>query len=164
MSNVKPVTWNEVNGSREEWKRRVEVAEDLRRTITKLHRQTYFTNKDAALPALRRAHRLAVVKYMEQIVALSKMAPDYIRRLHDACLERQKCLERKLDLMQKSWREEMFEQFQETLVQYELMYEQVQALKVGVDLSTGELPRAESEKEKGKKSDITGRQLRLVEV
>jgi hypothetical protein len=88
---------------------------------------------------LRKAHRLAVLKYTEQIVALAHMSPNYIRRLFVACVQRRKFLERKLDMMQKSWREDMFEQFQETLVQFELMYEQIWPLKVGVEACADEL-------------------------
>jgi hypothetical protein len=76
---------------------------------------------------------MAVLKYTEQVVALARMSPEYIRRLHAACLGRQKFLERKLDMMQKCWREEMFEHFQETLVRYELTCEQVWALGTGVE-------------------------------
>jgi len=137
-NRVKPATWGEITGSHDEWNRRVEAAEDMRRVIVKLHRQMYFTNKDAVLPMLRRAHRLAKLKYTEHIVALARMAPQYIYRLHAVCLRRQKFLERKLDMMQKSWREEMFEQFQETLVQYELTCEQIWALKVGVEAGAEE--------------------------
>ena len=138
-NRVKPATWGEITGSQNEWDQRVEAAEDMRRVIVKLHRQLYFTNVDAVVPMLRKAHRLAVLKYTEQIVALARMSPHYIRRLFVACVQRRKFLERKLDMMQKSWREERFEQFQETLVQYELTCEQIWALKVGVEAGAEEL-------------------------
>lgn len=138
-NRVKPATWGEITGSHNEWDQRVKAAEDLRQAIQKLHRQLYFTNRDAVVPMLRKAHRLAVLKYTEQMVALARMSPNYIRRLFVACVQRRKFLERKLDMMQKSWREDMFEQFQETLVQCELMYEQIWALKVGVEACADEL-------------------------
>lgn len=119
--NIKPVTWKEISGDCKEWDQRVNTAEDLRQAITKLHRQIYFSNNDAVLPMLRKAHRLATLKYAEQIVALARMTPGYIKRLFIVCVQRHKFLERKLDMMQKSWQEEMFEQFQETLVLYELV-------------------------------------------
>lgn len=115
-----------------EWDQCVRKANELGKAATKIHRQMYFTNKDAVLPMLRRAHQLAMSKYIEQIVALAHISPDYIRRFRVACLERQHFLEHKLDMMQKTRKEQMFEQLQKTLVQYGVIYEQVQALLIGI--------------------------------
>lgn len=120
-----------------EWDRRVQEANALGKAAIKIHRQMYFTDKDAVLPMLRRAHRLAMSKYTEQIVALALIQPDYIRHMHAACLDRQQFLERKLDMMQKAWKEQMFDQFQKSLIQYELIYEQVQALLIGIGGEAG---------------------------
>lgn len=116
-----------------EWDRHVREANELGKVAIKIHRQMYFTDKDAVLPMLRRAHRLAMSKYTEQIVALAHISPDCIRRLHAVCLDRQHFLERKLGVMQKVWREQIFEQFQKTLVQYELIHGQVQALSIAIE-------------------------------
>jgi len=114
-----------------EWDQHIRKANELGKAATKIHRQMYFTNKDTVLPMLRRAYRLAMLKYTEQIVVLAHISPDYIRRLYAACLERQHFLERKFDMMQKVRKEQMFEQLQKTLVQYEVIHVQVQTLLIG---------------------------------
>ena len=115
-----------------EWDRRVRGANRLGEFAVKVHRQMYYTNKDTVLPALRRAHRTAMLKYTEQVVALAYISPDLVRQLLVKCLEHQHFLKRKLDMMQRMWRERLFSQFQKTLLQYEIIYEQAQALSVGV--------------------------------
>lgn len=117
-----------------EWDRRVQEANALGKAAVKLHRQMYFTDKDAVLPMLRRAHRLAMSKYTEQIVALAHISPDCIRCLYVACLKRQQFLKHKWNMMQKVRKEQMFGQLQKTLIQYELIHEQVQALSIGVGI------------------------------
>jgi hypothetical protein len=126
---MEPVTWSEIRGSYTEWDRRVEIAEELRTKIRKLHRQAYYTNKDVVMHVLGKAERRARYAYLEQVVVLARMAPGYIYRLYEACVERRKFLEQKLDMMQRVWRPEMFEQFQKTLLDYELIYDQVEMLE-----------------------------------
>jgi hypothetical protein len=126
---MEPVTWSEIRGDHTEWDRRVEIAEELRIKIRKLHCQAYYTNKDVVARALEKAERRTRYAYLEQVVALARMAPGYIYRLYEACVERRKFLERKLDMMQKVWKPEMFEQFQKTLLDYELIYDQAEMLE-----------------------------------
>ena len=116
-----------------EWDRLVREANRLGDFAVKVHHQMYYTNKDTVLPALRRAHRTAMLKYTELVAALAYISPDLVRQLLVKCLERQHFLERKLDMMQRMWRERLFGQFQKTLLQYEVTYEQAQALSVGVE-------------------------------
>jgi len=115
-----------------EWDRLVREANRLGDFAVKVHHQMYYTNKDTVLPALRRAHRTAMLKYTEQVIALACISPDPVRRLLVKCLERQHFLERKLNMMQRMWRERLFGQFQKTLLQYEVTCEQVWALSAGV--------------------------------
>ena len=115
-----------------EWDRLVREANRLGDFAVKVHHQMYYTNKDTVLPALRRAHRTAMLKYTELVAALAYTSPDLVRQLLVKCLERQRFLERKLDMMQRMWEERLFGQFQKTLLQYEVTYEQAQALSVGV--------------------------------
>ena len=115
-----------------EWDRRVREANRLGEFVVKIHCLMYYTNKDTVLPALRRAYRIAMLKYACQVVALAYISPDPVRQLLVKCLERQRFLGRKLDMMQRMWEERLFGQFQKTLLQYEVTYEQAQALSVGV--------------------------------
>lgn len=75
-------------------------------------------------PAVERAYRLAMLRYMEKMIALGMQEPEYVDSLHDAVVERMHFLERKLDgLMQlaktPSWSEKLFTQFEATLRDYE---------------------------------------------
>ncbi|GAI17845.1 unnamed protein product, partial [marine sediment metagenome] len=120
-----------------EWDQCVRKANELGKAAIKIHRQMYFTDKDVVLPMLRRAHRLAMSKYAEQIVALAHISPDYIRRFRVACLKRRQFLKHKWSMMQKVRKEQMFEQLQKTLIQYEIICEQVQALSTGMGAREG---------------------------
>jgi hypothetical protein len=84
-------------------------------------------------PAVERAYRLAMLRYMEKMIALGMQEPEYVDSLHDAVVERMHFLERKLDgLMQlaktPSWSEKLFTQFEATLRDYEVVYDQAVAL------------------------------------
>lgn len=84
-------------------------------------------------PAVERAYRLAMLRYMEKMVALNLKEPGYVDSLRDAVVERMRFLERKLDgLMQlektPSWSEKLFTQFEATLRDYEVVYDQAVAL------------------------------------
>jgi isocitrate dehydrogenase kinase/phosphatase len=90
----------------------------------KLHERAFETVDDG----LKKAYRRTMLHYMEKAVALEKVAPDYIKRLRDECLARMRFLERKMELMEKVWHEGLYDQFVEVLKEYELAYDQADAL------------------------------------
>jgi len=114
----------------------IQEAEKLLARARKLHERASETGNEA----LEKAYRRAMLFYMEKAVALEKVDPDYISRLRDECLERMRFLERKMELMEKVWHERLYEQYVETLVQYELAHDQAVAL--GWDPPRQPLPEA----------------------
>jgi len=114
----------------------IQEAEKLLARARKLHERASETGNEA----LEKAYRRAMLFYMEKAVALEKEDPDYIGRLRDECLEKMHFLERKMELMEKVWHERLYEQYVETLVQYELAHDQAVAL--GWDPPRQPLPEA----------------------
>ena len=102
----------------------------------KLHERAFETVDDG----LKKAYRRTMLHYMEKAVALEKVAPDYIKRLHDECLAKMQFLEHKMQMMEKVWHERLYEQFVEVLKEYELAYDQAVAL--GWDPPNEPLPEA----------------------
>ena len=130
---LNPVAWDEINGDRDAWDQQVQIAEKLRDKIVKLHRQMYHTSKDTMFSLLHEARRVAMLKYIKQIVILSDMSLDYMHRLQAACVQRCDFLEHKLHLL---WSQRgTFDQFEETLLQYELTCEQTRLLELGVNVA-----------------------------
>jgi hypothetical protein len=102
----------------------------------KIHERAFETVDDG----LKKAYRRTMLYYMEKAVALEKVAPDYIKRLRDECVAKMQFLERKMELMEKVWHERLYEQFIEVLKEYELTYDQADAL--GWDPPREPLPEA----------------------
>ena len=90
----------------------------------KLHERASETGNDG----LEKAYRRTMLYYMEKAIALEKVAPDYINRLRDECLAKMEFLERKMQMMEKVWHERLYEQFVEVLQEYEVAYDQAEAL------------------------------------
>jgi len=90
----------------------------------KLHERAFETVDDG----LKKAYRRTMLYYMEKAIALEKVAPDYIKRLLDECVAKMQFLERKMQMMEKVWHERLYEQFVEVLKEYELAYDQADAL------------------------------------
>ena len=114
----------------------IEEAEKLLATARKLHLRASDTHNDA----LEKAYRRKMLYYMEKAVALEKVDPDYIKQLRDESLEKMRFLERKMDLMEKVWHERLYEQYVESLTEYEIVYDQAVAL--GWDPPRDPLPEA----------------------
>lgn len=119
----------------------VEEAEKQLKLAARLRALMYETGN----PAVGRAYRLAMLRYMEKMVALGLKEPAYVDSLRNAVVERMHFLERKLDgLMQlektPSWGEKLFMQFEKTLRDYEVVYDQAVAL--GWEPPRPELPEA----------------------
>ena len=114
----------------------IEEAEKLLATARKLHLRASDTGNEA----LEKAYRRKMLYYMEKAVALEKVDPDYIKRLRDKSLEKMHFLEHKMNLMEKVWHERLYEQYVESLTEYELAYDQAVAL--GWDPPREPLPEA----------------------
>ena len=114
----------------------IKEAEKLLAIARKLHLRA----SDAGSEALEKAYRRKMLYYMEKAVALEKVDPDYIKRLRDKSLEKMHFLERKMELMEKVWHERLYEQYMESLAEYELAYDQAVAL--GWDPPRDPLPEA----------------------
>jgi hypothetical protein len=114
----------------------IKEAEKLLAIARKLHLRA----SDAGSEALEKAYRRKMLYYLEKAVALEKVDPDYIKRLRDKSLEKMHFLERKMELMEKVWHERLYEQYVESLTEYELAYDQAVAL--GWDPPRDPLPEA----------------------
>jgi len=114
----------------------IQEAEEQLERARKLHERASETGNHS----IERAYRRAMLYYMEKAVALEKVAPEYISRLRDKCLEKIHFLERKMELMEKVRHERLYEQFVEVLKEYELAYDHADAL--GWDPPREPLPEA----------------------
>lgn len=114
----------------------IEEAERLLATARKIHLRV----SDTGSEALEKAYQRKMLYYMEKAVALEKVNLGYIKRLRDECLEKMHFLERKMELMEKVWHERLYEQYVESLTEYELAHDQAVAL--GWDPPRDPLPEA----------------------
>ena len=119
----------------------VEEAEKQLRLATRLHTLAYETGNTA----LDKAYRLAMLRYMEKMVALESKQPEYVSSLRDTTVERMHFLERKLDSLMRlektpTWGDRLYTQFETTLKEYEVVYDQAVAL--GWEPPPTELPGA----------------------
>jgi hypothetical protein len=119
----------------------VEEAEKQLKLATRLHALAYDTGK----AALDKAYRLAMLRYMERVVALESKQPEYVSSLRDTTVERMHFLERKLDSLMRlektpTWGDRLYTQFETTLKEYEVVYDQAVAL--GWEPPRPELPEA----------------------
>jgi hypothetical protein len=95
--------------------------------------------------SIEKAYRRATLRYMEKVVALASMSPEYVNSLRDTAVNRMVFLERKLDGLMRleksaNWNDRLFTQFETTLHEYEVVYDQAVAL--GWDPPRSPLPEA----------------------
>jgi hypothetical protein len=107
----------------------IEEADKQLKLASKLHAQAY----DTGSPALEKAYRRAMLRYMAKVIALEQESPEYVKTLREAAIESMLFLEGKLDSLMRlektaNWNDKLHAQFEKTLVEYEVVHDQSVAL------------------------------------
>jgi hypothetical protein len=109
------------------------AAEKWLTTAVKLHERLYETNNYA----LDKPYRRAMLRYMAEIVALAPTAGEQILTQHKEVTARLEFVIQKLDAMARlyhrnRWTDELQRQYDGALREYELLYDQADALGAGL--------------------------------